>query len=119
MTVSEVVKQFQPEGGEFSLAIRGDCSVVVGSMASPVCRIGASDLWLALASSGIVADSIAAKVAEIVIARASGIPLDKEAAEWAKKHSKRAAEIAKIALDKLPQVEYPSTVRVKGEASLA
>lgn len=119
MTVSEIVKQFSPSGGEFSLLIKGDSTVVAGSMKSPACRIGASDLWLAMASCGVISDAIANKVAEIVIARAEGKELDGQAKEWAEKHSKRAAELAEIALSKLPQVQSPDTVRVKGEVRLA
>ena len=118
MTVSEIVKQFSPSGGEFSLLIKGDSTVVTGSMKSPACRIGASDLWLAMASCGVISDAIANKVAEIVLARAEGKELDGQAKEWADKHAQRAEGIAKAALAKLPLVESPATVRVKGEVSL-
>lgn len=118
-TISEVVKEFCPNGGEFSLVIKGDSTVVSGSLKSPACRIGASDLWLAMASCGVISDAIANKVAEIVLARAEGKEPEGQLKEWADRHAQRAEGIAKAALAKLPLVESPQTVRVKGEASLA
>lgn len=119
MTVSEIVKEYAPDGGQFSLVIKGDSTVVLGSLKSPACRIGANDLWLAMASCGVISDAIASKVAEIVLARAEGKEPEGQAKEWADRHAQRAEGIAKAALAKLPLVESPQTVRVKGEASLA
>ncbi len=115
-TVSEIVKEFCPNGGKFRVEITGEATTVAGSEARPTVRVAASDFFLALAGAGAVGEALLARAMRAAADRAGGKELPEADREAADRLKSRAEAMGDEFAAALPPVVRPGTVRVTGKA---
>jgi hypothetical protein len=115
-TVSEIVREFCPNGGKFRVEISGDATTVSGSEARPTVRVAASDFFLALAGAGAVGEALLARAMRAAADRAGGKELPEADREAADRLKERAEAMGDEFAAALPPVVRPGTVRVTGKA---
>jgi hypothetical protein len=116
-SLSEIVKEFVPAGGQFKIEIEGNASTIAASMAKPTCRIAASDFFLAIAGSGAVGEALLQRAIRAAQERASGLALTAQDAEAMEKLETKAKTLCDEWAQSLPPVPKAASVRVKGMAT--
>ena len=89
-SLSEIARECGASEGEFTLTIRGNASLVAGSVKAGTVRLGAADFALALAGAGAVGEALMMRAVEFAAARAEGRAVSDEVAAAAAKLSAKA-----------------------------
>lgn len=117
-TVSEVVKEFVPNGGAFKIVISGNATTIAAAdNVRPTVRVSPSDFFLALAGAGAVADALLERAIRAASDRAGGLNLSAQDEAAIERLKEKAEKLADEFASRLPAITRAGSVQVKGTAT--